>query len=85
MQFQLEPRESFAKLFQEPLRIEMMFKAEHEVVGIANDDDVTMSISPPPLLNPQVERVACHARQFASVDEAHSHKCDIAKIPTDKL
>lgn len=35
---------SFAKLLLEPPRVEMMFEAKHEVVGIANDDDVTAPI-----------------------------------------
>src|SRR5665213_1035308 len=72
MQFQLEPRESFAKFFEELLRIEMMFEAKHEVVSIAHDDDVTMPIAPPPLLNPQVERTV-----QTDVGQQRRHRCPL--------
>src|SRR5277367_773301 len=72
MQFQLEPRKSFAKFLQEPLRVEMVLKAKHEVVSVAHDDNVTMPISPPPLLNPQVERV-----MQTDVGQQRRHRCPL--------
>jgi hypothetical protein len=72
MQFQLEPRKSFAKLLQEPLRVAMMLEAKHEVVGVAHDDDVTMSIPPSPLLNPQVQRV-----MQTNVGQQRRHRCPL--------
>lgn len=57
MQFQLEPRESFAKVSQEPLCIEFMLEAKHEVIAVAHDDDVTMRMPLSPLPHPQVKRI----------------------------
>ena len=47
----------------------MMFEAEHEVVGIAHDDNVTVTISPPPLLRPQVEHVVQRPLGIAAMED----------------
>ena len=57
MQLQSELRESFAKVPEEPLRVEGTLEAEHEVVSVSHDDDVTKRTAPSPLLHPQIKRI----------------------------
>lgn len=72
MQFQLEPRESFAKLPKEPLCIGVMLEAEHEVVGIAHDDDIIVPIPLSPLLHSQVKRIV-----QADIGQQRRHRCPL--------
>ncbi len=57
MQLQSELRESFAKVPEEPLCIVGTLEAEHEVISVSHDDDVTERTPPPPLLDPQIKRI----------------------------
>src|SRR5664279_4285095 len=57
MQLQIELREPFTKLAQEPSRIIEVLKPDHEVVGEPGDDHVAPSGPIPPMPDPQVENV----------------------------
>src|ERR1700723_3540773 len=57
MQLQTELRESFAKVPKEPLCIVGTLEAEHEVVGVSHNDDVTERTPPSPLLHPKIKRI----------------------------
>ena len=56
-QLQAELRESVAKLGEEPSRIILVLEAHDVVVGVAHDDYVTVRVSAPPPIGPQVKHV----------------------------
>ena len=54
MELQRELLQPFAKLSQEPLGVPAMLEANDKVIREARDDDITLRVPSPPLLNPEV-------------------------------
>ena len=54
MQLQMEFRESFRELHPESFGIRLDLESEHDVIGIAHDDDIALRTLLPPCLDPQV-------------------------------
>ena len=55
VQFQSELAESLPQVFEEPPPISLALEAHHEVIRVAHDNDVAVSVPLPPLVGPQVE------------------------------
>jgi hypothetical protein len=66
VQFQPEPREPFAQLGQELVRILLGLETDDEVVRPPHDDHVTAPGPAPPPLDPQVEDVVSDLRKSAN-------------------
>src|SRR6202035_2415824 len=64
MEFQREARQPFPKLPQEPLRVFAPLKADHQIVGVADEYHLSARHLPAPCLNPKVEYIVqIHVRQ----------------------
>ncbi len=57
MYFQAELCQPFLKCFEEPHGIRSLLKAQHNIVGVANDDDIALRRFPAPDISPQIEEV----------------------------
>src|SRR5262250_278604 len=57
MQLKAKARESLTQLRQEPLCFMPMLKSRHEVIGKANEDDLSARVPLSPLPDPEVECV----------------------------
>ena len=57
MEIQAELRQSITKVPPEPLRLITMLKANHDVIGETNDDNIASRIPTTPLVRPKVENV----------------------------
>jgi len=57
MQLQTELRESLAKLSQKPLGLVPMLESDHEVIGVAHEHHIALSLPRSPSLDPKVEPV----------------------------
>ena len=64
MQRKTELRETLFQVAQESFGILAVLKAQHEIIGVPNDDDIALGIPFPPLLHPEVEGVVqIHVRE----------------------
>ena len=64
IQLQAELGKSLSELGIEPSSIRLILKTHDDVVSVAHDDHIAMSVSTPPLLGPQIEDVVeVHIRQ----------------------
>ena len=61
-------REPSAKISQEPLRVSLVLEPHDVVVGVANDDHVTVRVPAPPLVGPEVKYVV-------QVDVGQQRRC----------
>jgi tRNA A37 threonylcarbamoyladenosine synthetase subunit TsaC/SUA5/YrdC len=57
MEIQAKLRQSITKISPEPLRLITMLKANHDVIGETNDDNIASRIPTTPLVRPKVENV----------------------------
>ena len=65
VQFQAELVEAIPQVFVELLGIRTVFEAQHNVVGESHHDNVTVRMSPSPLIGPKIEHVVqVHIRKY---------------------
>jgi hypothetical protein len=57
MQLQIELSKTLSERLHEPFSVLSMLKPHNEVVGKANNDDITPSLPTPPLFDPEVEHI----------------------------
>ena len=66
VQFQFKLSKSVAQLLLKTARIGLVLEADDKIIGPANDNDITTSVSLSPLLHPKVECIMqihiCHQR-----------------------
>ena len=55
MEFQVKLQKTFPKISQEPFSVFAVLKANHKVIAIPNDDNITIGMLGSPLVNPQIE------------------------------
>src|SRR5207244_12087103 len=56
MQGQRKPRQPIPQFCLKPLGIGLVFKAGNDVIGIAHQNDVPLSMMPSPPLSPELKR-----------------------------
>jgi hypothetical protein len=57
MEVQAELRQSITKVTPEPFRLITMLKANHDVIGETNDDNIASRVPTTPLVRPKVKNV----------------------------
>ena len=55
VEFQAELCQPFLELFKEPHSIGSVLETQHNIVGVANDDDIALRRFPAPGIRPQIE------------------------------
>ena len=64
MEFQRKVRQPFPKLFQEPLGVFALLKADHQIVSVADKHHLSARHLLAPCLNPKIEHIVqIHVRQ----------------------
>ena len=57
MEFQREARQPFPEFPEEPLRLVTMLETDHQIVNIADNNDVAAGYFLAPHLDPQIEHI----------------------------
>ncbi|MDF1591855.1 MAG: hypothetical protein P1P89_10105 [Desulfobacterales bacterium] len=57
MKFQVKLQKTFPKISQEPFSVFAVLKANHKVIAIPDDDNLTTGMLGPPLVSPQIKHV----------------------------
>jgi hypothetical protein len=57
MKFKVKLAKSFAKCFQELLRLCSVLEPKHNVVSVPDDDHIALCLLAPPLIGPKIQDI----------------------------
>ena len=82
MEFQVKLQKTFPKISQEPFSVFAVLKANHKVIAIPDDDNITIGMLGPPLVSPQIKHVMQIDVGQQRTDDSPNAKGNLGFLPS---